>query len=230
DIIDVNCGCPAWKVIKTGAGSALLNDPKKIGSFIKRIAEAIKQPVTLKIRSGIDKNYINAVEVAVEAEAAGAAAIAIHGRTQKQGYRGIADWDIIKKVKESVHIPVIGNGDIFTPEDAKQRIEHSGVDYLLVARGALGNPFLFRQIQAYLRTGAYKEYDETQRAAALNEYLGLAEQYGVPFQTIKHNATRFFRGSMGSKRARTVIAASKDLVSLRKGMVKYKSNGLSGRV
>src|SRR3989338_7456964 len=160
DIIDINCGCPAWKVIQTGAGSALLNNPEKIAHIISKLTDAVSKPITLKIRAGVDKDHINAIEIAKIAEDAGAAAIGIHGRTQKQGYQGTADWNIIKQVKQAVNIPVIGNGDVFTPEVFKQRIEESGVDYILIARGATSNPYIFQQITDYMKKESYTSKDQ----------------------------------------------------------------------
>lgn len=154
DIIDINMGCPVNKVAKKGkAGSALLQDPQLVYDIVSNVVKSVKKPVTVKIRSGWDSNSINAVEIAKLIEKAGASAIAIHGRTRAQMYSGKADWTIIKKVKEAVNIPVIGNGDIKNAMDAKRMIDETGVDAVMVARGSLGNPFVFREINEYLENG-----------------------------------------------------------------------------
>jgi nifR3 family TIM-barrel protein len=191
DIIDINCGCPAWKVIRSGAGSELLKQPQKIFDLIRQLNNAVSKPVTVKIRIGIDDKHINAVEIAKIVENAGAAALAIHGRTQQQGYSGKANWDVIKKVKEAVAIPVIGNGDVFTPEDFKEKLDYSGVDYILVARGALGNPYIFKQISDYLATGVY---DEKDRIEQFFEYFKLAKKHSLSFSQIKSQAVLFTKG------------------------------------
>lgn len=145
DIIDINMGCPVPKVaLRAQAGSALLKDPEKIYDIVKAVVDAVPIPVTVKIRSGWDKNNINAVLVAQTVEKAGASAVCVHPRTRSQGYSGVADWTVIKAVKESVSIPVIGNGDVKTPEDAKRMIEETGCDAVMIGRGVLGNPWLIK--------------------------------------------------------------------------------------
>ena len=155
DILDINMGCPVPKVVNNGDGSALMKNPVLAGKIIEKTARAIKKPVTVKIRKGFDDAHINAVEMAKVAEASGAAAIAVHGRTREQYYSGRADWDIIRQVKEAVKIPVIGNGDILTPEDAIRIEEQTGCDGFMIARGAQGNPWIFAQILHYFKTGEH---------------------------------------------------------------------------
>lgn len=153
DILDINMGCPVPKVVNNGEGSALMKDPKLAGKIIKKVAGAVKKPVTVKIRKGFDDEHVNAVEIAKIAEASGAAAVAVHGRTRAQYYSGKADWDIIRQVKEAVSIPVIGNGDLRTAEDVIAMQQQTGCDGFMIARGAQGNPWIFRQILHYFETG-----------------------------------------------------------------------------
>lgn len=153
DILDLNMGCPVPKVVKNGEGSALMKNPVLAERILSSMVKAVKKPVTVKIRKGFDDHSVNAVELAKIAEACGVAAVAVHGRTREQYYSGKADWEIIRQVKEAVSIPVIGNGDVHSPEAAKKLLEETGCDGVMVARGARGNPWIFRRIVSYLETG-----------------------------------------------------------------------------
>jgi len=152
-IIDINMGCPTPKIVKNGEGSALMRKPQLIGKIVRAVSQAVNIPVTVKIRKGWDETSVNACEVAQIAEDNGAKAITVHGRTREQFYSGQADWDIIKKVKESVSIPVIGNGDVTSPQAAKQMFDYTGCDGIMIGRGAQGNPWIFRRVIHFLETG-----------------------------------------------------------------------------
>ena len=153
DILDINMGCPVPKVVKNGEGSALMKNPKLVYEIVSSMVKAIEKPVTVKIRKGFDDDHVNAVEIAKIIEEAGGAAVAVHGRTREQYYSGKADWDIIRQVKEAVSIPVIGNGDVTSPEKADELVRYTGCDGVMIARGAQGNPWIFSQMCAWEETG-----------------------------------------------------------------------------
>ena len=153
DLFDINMGCPVQKVVKNGEGSALMNNPGLVYDIVSAMVKRVRKPVTVKIRKGWDENHVNAVEIARIAEQAGAAAIAVHGRTREQLYSGQADWEIIRQVKEAVKIPVIGNGDVTDPRSAEALVRETGCDGIMIARAARGNPWIFHRILTYEETG-----------------------------------------------------------------------------
>ena len=173
DIIDINMGCPAPKVVKNGDGSKLLLDLEKVEKITKTVVDSSSVPVTVKIRKGWDNEHIVAVEVAKIIEKAGASAITIHGRTRSEFYLGKADWNIIKKVKENVNIPVIGNGDIKTPQDAKAMLELTKCDGIMVGRGTLGNPWILEQIRTYLENGEIRQVSNEEKIKIIFEHIDL---------------------------------------------------------
>ena len=187
DILDIDMGCPVPKIVNNGDGSALMKNPLLAGEIIEKTARAIQKPVTVKIRKGFDEEHINAVEMAHIAQESGAAAIAVHGRTREQYYSGKADWEIIRKVKEAVKIPVIGNGDVWTPQDAIDMRKQTGCDGVMIGRGAQGNPWIFKQILHYEQTGELLEKPSPQEVTEMilrhakmqmefkGEYIGMRE-------------------------------------------------------
>ncbi len=204
DIIDINMGCPVPKVaVRAQAGSALLKNPEKIGEIVKAVVKSVNVPVTVKIRSGWDEKNINAVEVAKICEKNGASAIAIHARTRSEGYSGKANWDIIKKVKESVNIPVIGNGDITSPILAKKMLDETGCDAIMIGRGALGNPWIFKQCLKYLENNAIiEEPSNNEKIEMIKEhYRFLKEDKNehIALLEIRTHALYYLKGMPESK-------------------------------
>jgi len=219
DIIDYNMGCPAPHVTKQMAGGALLQEVNLTQQIFQTLVNAVKKPVTLKIRSGVtDASKFLFREIAEIAEDEGIQMITLHPRTVNQGYSGNADWAMIKELKEISNIPIVGNGDIVTPEDAKIMIDKTNCDYVMIGRGAMGNPFLFEQINDYLKTNTYKEYSFHDRLDSFFNYLHLTNRYKIKFANIKSQAMRFTKGMKGGSKLRSKITISKNIEELEKIM------------
>jgi len=219
DIIDYNMGCPAPHVTKQMAGGALLQEVNLTQQIFQTLVNAVKKPVTLKIRSGVtDASKFLFREIAEIAEDEGIQMITLHPRTVNQGYSGNADWTMIKELKEISNIPIVGNGDIVTPEDAKIMIDKTNCDYVMIGRGAMGNPFLFEQINDYLKTNTYKEYSFHDKLDSFFNYLHLTNKYKIKFANIKSQAMRFTKGMKDGSKLRSKITFSKNTEELEKIM------------
>lgn len=214
DIIDINMGCPAEKIVKQGAGSALLLEPVKVRKIVREVNESVNVPVTVKLRIGIQGRDV-AVKIAKVCEKAGASAICIHGRTREQGYSGKAEWKVIKKVKAAVSIPVVGNGDVKKPEDAKRMMEQTGCDYFMVGRAARGNPFIFKQINDYLNMDKYDEVSVGDKLKIFLEYALIAHDHKLSFVSIKTHAPYFTKGIEGGSLLRNRMMRAKSFKELK---------------
>jgi len=219
DMIDYNMGCPAPHITQQMAGGALLQEINLTQQIFNTLVTAVKKPVTLKIRSGVtNANRFLFRDIAEIAEDEGIQMITLHPRTVSQGYSGNADWAMIKELKEISNLPIVGNGDITTPEDAKTMIDETGCDYVMIGRGAMGNPFLFEQINDYLKTGSYREYSFKDRLDSFFDYLHLTSQYKIKFANIKSQAMRFTKGMHYGSKLRSKITISKNIEELKKIM------------
>ncbi|MDD2202848.1 MAG: tRNA dihydrouridine synthase DusB [Bacilli bacterium] len=226
DIIDINMGCPVPKVaLRAQAGAALLKNPNKIYDIVKAVREVVPCPVTIKIRSGWDANSINAVEVAQVCEKAGASAITVHARTRAQGYSGLADWKVIKGVKEAVSIPVIGNGDIKSPQDAKRMIEETGCDAIMIGRGVLGNPWLIKNAVKILNNDSFEEKvdNKTKISMAIKhlDYLAETKTDKQAVLEMRGHIAWYLKGIQHSNEIKEQVYMTTSLENLRKLLYNY---------
>ncbi len=225
DILDINMGCPVPKIVNNGEGSALMKNPLLAGKIIEKTVRAIKKPVTVKIRKGFDENHVNAVEMAKIAQESGATAVAVHGRTREQFYSGKADWEIIREVKESVHIPVIGNGDLLYAEDVIAMQEQTGCDGFMIGRGAQGNPWIFKQVLHFFETGqplAKPSIDEV--AAMILRHAQMMEAYKgeyIGIREIRKHAAWYTAGYPNSARLRELINGVESYSALEKLLTRW---------
>src|SRR5947207_8845585 len=232
DILDVNCGCPAPKVVKHGGGSGLLKDHPRLETILKEIKKAIKIPMTVKIRAGFYEHTINAIETARLAEACGAEHIALHGRTKEQGYRGLANWDLVKQIKRVVKVPVSGSGDVMTIQQAFDRFRETGCDGVLIGRGAMANPWIFRQIEDTMHGREPFQPTLEDKRALLLEYFEMLQQDMPKLPAIgrmKQLAGQFTRGLQGGALFRTALYHSHSVEEILDRISEYFETITAGR-
>jgi len=216
DMIDYNMGCPAPHITKQMAGGALLQNSDLTQEIFRTLVNTVKKPVSLKMRMGVtEENKSLFLEISKIAEQEGIEMITLHARTVSQGYSGHSDWDMIKKLKQNVSVPVVGNGDITSPELAKKILNYTGCDYVMVGRGAMGNPFIFEQINDYLEYGTYKKYSLSDRLDAFVRYMELTSRYNIRFVNIKQQAIRFTKGTVGGAQLRNRLSMAQNTEELK---------------
>jgi tRNA-dihydrouridine synthase B len=210
-VIDINFGCPSKRIMGQGSGAALLKKKNKIAEIVKGVSSSIKKPLSVKIRAGFDCNNINAVEIAKICEKNGASAIIIHGRTVGQGYSGKADWKVIKNVKDAVKITVVGNGDVIDGISTKKMLEETGCDYIMIGRAAIGNPFIFKRINEYLKTGKTITQTKEEKIKDYFEYVELTKKYDCfSLKDARWKAQEFTKGLEGSSKFRKKLNVIKN--------------------
>jgi tRNA-dihydrouridine synthase B len=224
-IIDVNMGCPAPKIIKNGDGACLMQKPALVREIVREIRKASKKPVTVKIRKGWDKSSANTVEIASICEEEGASAVTVHGRTRDQQYSGETDLECIREVKRALRIPVIGNGDIRLPEDARRMFEATGCDAVMIGRGAQGNPWIFNRILSYFKDGIYDiKVSNEERLRMILRHYGLMEEYkgeNTAMREMRKHVAWYLRGLPGSARVKTEVFSTNDIDRVKSILKEY---------
>jgi nifR3 family TIM-barrel protein len=215
DIIDFNIGCPAEHITAQMAGSALLQKPEHMEKLLSGLASSVNKPVSIKMRAGVEKNKKLFLKIGKIAEDVGVSMITLHPRTVEQGYSGKSDWNLIKELKDKVSVPVVGNGDILRPEDAKRMFEETGCDYIMIGRAAMGNPFIFKQVNDFLKKEKYELISSEMKKDAFLEYAKESQKFNVSFATVKNQAMYFSKGMKGGAEFRREIAMAKDVDKLK---------------
>lgn len=218
-VMDINMGCPVPKIVNNHEGSALMKNPELVFEIVRAISEAISKPVTVKIRKGFDDEHVNAVEVAKAAEAGGASAVAVHGRTREQYYAGKADWTIIKAVKEALSIPVIGNGDVCSGPDAERMFKETGCDAVMIGRAAQGNPFLFKEVVSYLEGKEYTAPSNKEMKETILRHADLQLQYKgeyIGIREMRKHLSWYLKGFEGAGKLRKNINEMETFGELKK--------------
>ncbi|MEM3007898.1 MAG: tRNA dihydrouridine synthase DusB [Candidatus Nitrosotenuis sp.] len=218
DLIDYNMGCPAPHITQQMAGGALLQNENLTRKIFRILVSSVKKPVTLKMRAGVE-NQLVFKKIAKIAQEEGIQMITLHARTVKQGYAGKSNWDLIRELKETVDMPVVGNGDITTPEHAKQMLDQTGCDYVMIGRAAMGNPFIFKQINDYLSTASYQKLQPNYKIKAFCKYLDYAALHKIKFTNMKQQAMRFTKGLVGGAQLRSKIMHASTVDELKAIMI-----------